>query len=110
MKLFIPPWVNFIYCVVCFQDTVLQKKSGRLRDIIECSMPLLADLVTSKILSLEEECEIVTEKNQFKQNGILLNILKRKSPEEFQEFVKVLKNNDQKHVANFLKDDYRKPG
>jgi len=62
---------------------------------------LLSDLFTAEVLSPREIASIRSERTWYDRNEYLINVLTRKSEEDFMKFVEVL-NKEQSHIADIL--------
>ena len=72
-----------------------------LRDKLECSFGLI-QILLGDFLSDREYEEIKITTNFYKQNDLLLEILKEKSNQELNAFLEALRKTKQGHLATYI--------
>ena len=65
---------------------------------------LVGQLYSDHVVSADEAEDISSEVTSFRANEKLLSVLSRKSPKQFQLFLKALDNCGQQHVRNVVAD------
>ena len=63
---------------------------------------LLTTLYAQEVLSQREYGQIVSEKDRFVKNEILLSIISRKSVDDFKKFITALNDTSQGHIGKRL--------
>jgi len=85
--------------------SVIREHYVFLRDSLDVkSSGLVGELYSKQALSAEERDDIRALKTLVRANEMLLSVLSRKSPKQFQQFLDALDNCGQQHVRKVLSD------
>ena len=68
---------------------------------------LVGQLYSDHVVSAVERDDIIAEMTSFRANEMLLSVLSRKSPQQFQLFLDALDNCGQQHVRNVIAAERR---
>ena len=83
--------------------SVIQAHYVFLRDSLDVkSSGLVGELYSKQVVSAEERDDISIVRTSFRANEMLLSVLSRKSPQQFQLFLDALDNCGQQHVRNVI--------
>lgn len=64
---------------------------------------LISLLYQQSVLTLREKDSIICINNNFQKNELLLGLLSKKSPEDFEKFIEALETTGQSHVAKQIR-------
>ena len=76
-----------------------------LLDTIDTSSELLGYLFASNVIDFREKDEISYSGGTLRQNETLLSIISKKSSDDFELFLRALRNTGQEHVARVFSAD-----
>lgn len=82
--------------------TVLKKVRPKLLEDLEV-LPVLTRLLAGLILTQDDYDQVMAEKTRGKQAECLLNVLPRRGPDAFNEFIQCI-GDEQEHLRKALKE------
>src|SRR6218665_558206 len=81
--------------------SILDTNQESLVDLVDCS-ELLPRLYSAQVINRRQRVTISSEPNDLKRNEVLLDILRRRSVDDYRQVVQCLHESNQSHVAEIL--------
>ena len=83
------------------QISLLDANQEILVDLVDCS-ELLVRLYAAQVINRRQRVTISSEPNDIKKNEILLDIIRRRSIDDYRQLIRCLHESNQSHVAELL--------